>query len=153
MANLAKRDDILSWDPFRELDAFSNHLSRLFGSGQMTTTAPMADWAPRANIHETPDQYEIQAELPQVKKEDVKVTLENGVLTLTGERKYENREGGGTKPLRIESAYGSFMRSFAMPDDVDPDKVDARYENGMLNIKIARVASKKVTAGKSIAVK
>jgi HSP20 family protein len=152
MTQITKRDDVLSWDPFRELDDFSNRLSRVFGRPDVRT-APMADWTPRANIHESTESYDIQAELPQVKKEDVSVTFENGVLTLSGERKYEKKEGGGQKPLRVESAYGSFVRSFAMPDDADPDKVDARYENGMLNIKIARVPSKKAAAAKTITVK
>jgi len=152
MTNLAKRDDVLSWDPFRELDVFSSRLSRLFGGGELRAM-PMADWTPRANIHETPEAYEIQAELPQVKKEDVKVTFENGVLTLSGERKYEKKEGGGQKPLRVESAYGSFMRAFSMPEDADAEKVDARFENGMLNVKIARMPNKKPPAAKTITVK
>jgi HSP20 family protein len=152
MTNLAKRDDVLSWDPFRELDVFSSRLSQLFGGGELRAM-PMADWTPRANIHESADSYDIQAELPQVKKEDVKVTFENGVLTLSGERKYEKKEGGGQKPLRVECAYGSFMRAFSMPEDADADKIDARFENGMLNIKIARMPSKKASNGKTIQVK
>jgi HSP20 family protein len=152
MTNLTKRHDPFSWDPFRELDDFSSRLSRMFGQSELARM-PLADWTPRANIHETPEHYEIQAELPQVKKEDVKVTFDNGVLTLSGERKYEKKDAGGTKPLRVESAYGSFLRAFAMPEDADGEKIDARYENGMLNVKIARTPSKKAPAGKTIAIK
>lgn len=152
MSDLTKRNEVFSWDPFRELDDFSQRLSRAFGRADFPSKA-LADWTPRANVHETAEHYEIQAELPQVKKEDVKVTLESGVLTLSGERKYEKKEGGGSKPLRVESAYGSFMRAFTMPDDVDAEKIDARFENGMLQIKVGRLPNKKGPATKTIAVK
>ncbi len=152
MANLTKRDEVFSWDPFRELEDFSRRLSRSFRRSDLAAS-PMADWTPRANVHEAPEHYEIQAELPQVKKEDVKVTLERGVLTLSGERKYEKKEGGGSKPLRVESAYGSFVRSFTMPDDVDAEKIDARFENGMLSVKLGRVPNHTAPATKTITIK
>lgn len=151
MTKLSKVQETYSWDPFRELDELSGRLNRWFGRDTLVT--PLADWTPRANIHETLEAYEVQAELPQVKKEDVKVTLDHGLLTLSGERRYEKKEGEGNKAHRVETSYGSFMRAFRLPEDADLEKIDARFDHGMLNIKVARLAGSKPQATKTIQVK
>src|SRR5215510_14601999 len=113
---------LVRWDPFRELEDMSDRLNRMFArpalrnSGKEIMT--VADWIPTVDISETDHEYLIKAELPEVKKEDVKVTVENGVLTLEGERRQENEEKG-KKFHRVERSDGSFVRSFTLPESVD----------------------------------
>jgi HSP20 family protein len=89
------------------------------------------------DIAEDEKEYLITAELPQVKKEEVKLTVERGVLTLTGERKFEKEEKG-RKYHRIERAYGSFVRSFSVPDDADSGKVTADFKDGVLRVHLPK---------------
>jgi HSP20 family protein len=144
--------NLVKWDPFRELEEVSNRLNRLFGrsasraeSGQEMLT--VADWSPSADISETDTAYLIKAEIPGVKKEDVKVTIQDGMLTMQGERKMEKEEKG-KKFHRIERSYGSFMRSFRLPDDADENSVKAEFKEGMLDITVAKSA--KASKNKSI---
>lgn len=99
----------------------------------------IADWTPSCNVSETPEEYRIDAELPGVKKEDVELNVENRVLTLRGERR-EKKEEKDKKFHRVESTYGSFMRSFTLPDDADGNKVAADYKDGLLSVRIPRTA-------------
>ena len=94
-------------------------------------------WAPLVDVAEDDRQYVIKAELPEVRKEDVKVTLENGVLTLSGERRIEKEEQG-KRYHRVERAYGTFLRSFTMPEDAEADQVTAEFRDGVLQIRIAK---------------
>jgi HSP20 family protein len=129
------------WDPFRELESMSDRLNRVFArptlspSGREALT--VADWMPTVDISETDSEYLIKAELPEVKKEDVKVTVENGVLTLQGERRQEKEEKG-KKYHRVERSYGSFVRSFTLPESVDEGAVKAEYKDGMLNLHLPK---------------
>ena len=130
---------LVKWNPWRDIeDVFDRNVrgvlpSRIsdlgFGTGR--------DWTPRVDISETDKEFIIKAELPEVKREDVKVTVDKGVLTICGERKQE-KEVEGKKFHRIERSYGSFTRSFTLPDNVDETKVDASYKDGMLNLKIEK---------------
>ena len=97
----------------------------------------MADWAPLADITEDDKEYLIKLELPEVKTEDVKVTVENGVLTISGERKFEKEEKN-KKYHRVERAYGSFMRRFTLPDDADAEKGKAEFKDGMLTVHVSK---------------
>ena len=115
-----------------------NRLSTLFGrrsSGRDEIT--LADWAPLADITEDDKEYVIKAELPDVKKEEVKVTVENGTLTISGERKFEKEEKK-KKYHRVERSYGSFVRSFTLPDQADSSKVKAEFKNGMLTVRVPK---------------
>ncbi len=130
------------WDPFRELEDMSERLNRMFSRPAVTTkngkeSLTVADWIPTVDISETDGEYVIKAELPDVKKEDVKITLEDGVLTLTGERRQEKEEKS-TKYHRVERSYGSFVRSFSLPDLIDETKVKAEYRDGMLNLHLPK---------------
>ena len=131
------------WNPFRELDDFSTRLSSLFGrwpqrrDGEREEALTVPEWAPRVDITEDDSEFVIKAELPEVKREDVKVTVENGVLTLTGERKLEKEEKG-RKYHRIERAYGSFARTFALPDDANGAKVSALFKDGILRVHLPK---------------
>jgi len=136
------------WDPVRELDEFQNRLATLFGR----TTVPAksdanewltrAEWAPLVDIVEDDKEYLIKAELPEVDKNDVKVTLERGVLTISGERKAETEEKG-KKYHRIERSYGSFVRRFTLPDDADPNHVTADFKSGVLHVRVQKAEEAK----------
>ena len=135
---------VLRWDPLRELAEMSERLNRVVsrqgngpmdGNGQEVMTT--ADWIPTVDISETEAEYAIQAELPGVKKEDVKVTLENDVLTIRGERRQQQTETG-RKHHRIERSYGRFVRSFTLPDTVEGGNVRAEYAEGILNLHLPK---------------
>ena len=128
------------WDPFKEMDELHRRLNSLFHLGQGRTTngnenMTVAEWSPVVDITEDEKSYLIKAELPEVKKEDVKVTVEKGVLTLSGERRLE-REEKGKKYHRLERAYGSFFRSFGIPDDADASNVLAEFRDGVLSVRL-----------------
>jgi HSP20 family protein len=97
----------------------------------------VADWVPSVDVTETEGEYQIKAEIPDVKKEDVKVTVEGGVLTLQGERVREKEETG-KKYHRVERSYGSFVRSFTLPELVDEEKVKAEFKDGILNLRLPK---------------
>lgn len=132
---------LMRWDPFRELEDMSDRLNRMFARPAVRTngkeTLTVADWSPTVDIRETDGEYLIKAELPEVKKDDVKVTLEDGILTIQGERRREKDEKT-TKYHRVERSYGSFVRSFSLPDQVDENGVKAEYRDGMLNLRIPK---------------
>jgi HSP20 family protein len=97
----------------------------------------VADWAPAVDIIEDDKAYVIKAELPEVKKEDVKVTVQEGVLTIQGERKQEKEEKG-KKFHRIERTYGTFVRTFTVPDDADETNVMAEFKDGVLLVSLPK---------------
>ena len=102
----------------------------------------VADWAPLVDISEDDQEYRIKAELPEVKHDDVKVTAEEGTLTIMGERKFVQDEKS-TKYHRVERFYGSFGRSFALPDDASPAKVTAEFKDGLLTVHLAKTEKAK----------
>ena len=103
------------------------------------------DWAPLVDITEDEKEFLIKAELPEVKKDDVKVTVENNVLTLRGERKIEKEEKG-KKFHRIERSYGSFERSFTLPEGTDPAKVSSEFKDGVLTVHLPKSPTAKPKA-------
>jgi HSP20 family protein len=131
------------WDPFKEMEGTQNRLARFFGlapprtgnGGQEVMT--VTEWAPSVDISEDDKEWVVKADLPEVKKEDVKVTVENGVLTITGERKFE-KEVKDKKYHRIERAYGNFLRSFTLPDGADGSKVNAEFKEGVLQVHLPK---------------
>lgn len=134
--------NLIRWDPVKELEDMSERLNRMFArpmtrrdNGKETLT--VADWVPTVDIEEGDEEYHIAAELPGLKKEDVKITLQDGVLTLQGERKQEKEEKG-KRLHRVERSYGSFVRSFALPDVVDEAKVWAEFKDGELHIRLPK---------------
>jgi HSP20 family protein len=134
--------NVTRWDPFRELEMMSDRLNRVFGRTQSRTDSgrelmTVSDWTPTVDISETDKEYLIKMELPEVRKEDVKVTVEDGVLTIQGERRQE-REEKGKKFHRVERSYGTFMRGFTVPDDVDETKVGAEFKEGMLMLHLPK---------------
>ena len=133
---------LVRWNPSRELEEMSDRLNRMFNRQALSQanakeTMVVADWVPSVDVSETDGEYQIKAEIPDVKKEDVKVTLEDGVLTIQGERKHEKEEKG-KKYHRVERSYGSFARSFTLPDLVDEEKVKAEFKDGVLNLQLPK---------------
>ena len=138
---------IVKWDPLQEigslLDRYTKAVGRpIKGSQEIMATG---DWAPRVDIAETDKKFVIKAEIPEVQKEDVKVTVDSGVLTIRGERKQEKEEKE-KKFHRIERYYGSFVRSFTLPDNVDETKIEATFKDGMLNLQIPKIEEAKPKA-------
>jgi HSP20 family protein len=137
---------LTKWNPFRELEDIQNRLSSLFGRTPMRglgeEAMTLSEWTPLVDIVEDDKEYLIKAELPEVKKEDVKVTVDNGVLTITGERKFEKEEKG-RKYHRVERGYGSFMRSFALPEGAAGEKISAEFKDGVLKVHLAKSAEAK----------
>ena len=100
-------------------------------------TMTVAEWSPLVDISEDQKEYLVKAELPEIKKEDVKLTVQDNVLSISGERQSEN-EDNGKRYHRIERAYGSFLRSFTLPEDADGANVSAEYKDGILRVHVPK---------------
>ena len=122
------------WNPIHEMDElFHNRLASVLGKGN----AQSAAWSPVVDIEETDKNYMIHAELPGLDKDKVKVSVEDGVLMLSGERNLERKVEGKTFH-RVERSHGTFSRSFTLPEDADSEKVNANYKDGLLEIRVAK---------------
>jgi HSP20 family protein len=147
MTTLAK------WNPFRELDEMRNRLTTLFARPALRWPAEetfgVAEWTPAVDVTEDAREFLIKAELPEMKKEEVKVTVADGMLRLTGERKLEKEEKN-RKVHRIERAYGLFERCFTLPEGTQGDKVTAEYQDGLLRVHLPKG---EVTTPKAVTVK
>jgi HSP20 family protein len=134
---------LTKWEPFKEMDELQNRFTRFFGlpllrpanTGEEAMT--FAEWSPAVDISEDDKEWCVKADLPDVKKEGVSVTVENGVLRLVGERKFEKEEKG-KKYHRVECAYGKFLRCFVLPDGADGSKAAAEYKNGVLTVRVPK---------------
>src|SRR5215470_17100520 len=113
---------LVRWDPFADMDTFFNRFARW---PQLSGDGGKAEWAPSADISETDHEYVIRASLPAVKKEDVKVTVDAGMITIKGERK-QQKEDKSEKYHRVESFYGAFERSFSLPENVKIGRASCR---------------------------
>src|SRR5579859_3480704 len=122
----------LQHDPFSGLRLFEDAVTRLMSEPR--TSRP---WSPAVDIVETEDELIVKADLPDVALEDIDVRVENGTLSLKGERKFE-KELADQGYHRIERSYGSFMRSFSVPSSVDTEKVSADYKNGVLTVTLPK---------------
>ncbi len=133
---------IVRWEPLRDLLTTQDRFNRLFndtfpnffGSGRLAATA---SWIPAVDVYETDQSVVLKAELPGVDPKDVEARVEDGTLYLKGERKFEN-EVKEENYQRVERAYGSFTRTFALPSSVDADKVAAEYKDGVLTLTLPK---------------
>lgn len=125
---------LVRWDPFREMNDLVRRYAPLFNDSLQAET-PL--WKPTANISESDKEYLIKAELPEVGKDDVKLTIDNDVLTISGERRLE-QEDKSQNQLRVESFYGTFSRSFALPSNVDASKISAESKDGVLRVHLPK---------------
>lgn len=135
--------NIVRWNPFREMDDMQARLNRMLGEpGRLDDPLAFTDWAPAVDIQETDKEFTVKADLPEVKKEDIKVELHDGMLSIEGERKQEKEEKG-KKFHRVERHYGQFVRRFALPADVDGAKVLAEFKDGVLNVHVPKTSNGK----------
>lgn len=129
------------WEPFKDADYFfRTHSPSLFGRWTRASGASgdgAYEWAPAADISENDKEYIVKAELPGVKREDVKVTLEDGVLTIAGERKFE-QEDQTERSHRVERFYGQFSRSFGLPDHINSQGISAETKDGVLRVHVPK---------------
>jgi HSP20 family protein len=131
---------LTKWNPFREMEAIQNRFNTLFGrplSGGGEETMNVMDWSPLVDVAEDDKEYTITAELPDIKKEDVKVTVEDGALHISGERRFE-KEQNGRKYHRIERAYGIFDRVFMLPEGARSDEIQAKFHDGLLEVHLPK---------------
>ena len=148
MSDLSRWEPLTRWSPWKELEDMEKRLSTIFGRAPMATTGEkkeaisVAEWSPLVDITEDEKEYIVKAEIPEMKKEDIKINVHDEVLSISGERKYEKEEKG-KKYHRVERAYGSFMRSFTLPEDADGSKVNAEYRDGVLKVHLAKLEKAK----------
>jgi HSP20 family protein len=155
MGELTRWDPITRWNPLKELEEMEKRLATLFGrtgvrkEGEREEAMTVAEWSPLVDISEDDKEYLIKAELPEVKKDQIKLTVHNAVMTISGERTYEKEEKG-KKFHRVERAYGSFTRSFTIPDDADAANISAESKDGVLLVHLPKTAK---PASKSVEIK
>jgi HSP20 family protein len=143
MSTLTRWEPLKShWNPWKDLEEMERRLSTIIGRPQAKSDGDkeamtVAEWSPLVDISEDEKEYVVKAELPEIKKEDVKLTVQDNVLCISGERKYEKEEKG-KKYHRVERAYGSFMRSFTLPEDADGSRVAAEYKDGILRVHVPK---------------
>jgi HSP20 family protein len=129
------------WNPWRDIEDMEKRLSTLLGRPSRADgdkeAMTVAEWSPLVDISEDEKEYIVKVELPEIKKEDVKLTVQDNVLSISGERKSE-KEDKGKRYHRIERAYGSFLRSFTLPEDTDGTKVAAEYKDGLLLVHVPK---------------
>jgi HSP20 family protein len=143
---------LVRWNPMKEIEDMQRRFDNLFGStmssmSTLGTPQPLgswggeklgeSEWTPAVDVAETNEGYLINAELPEVKKEDVKLAVQDGVLTLSGERRAEKEEKG-KRYFRVERSYGRFDRSFTLPSAVDENKITASFTNGVLHVMVPK---------------
>lgn len=134
--------NLTRWDPFRELEEMSNRLNRFFGQSmvrQLTDTGglSLAEWTPAVDVQETDGEYLIKADLPDVKKDDVKVEVQDNMISVSGERKQEKEEKG-KRFHRVERAYGRFERRLSLPSEIDAKKIAAEFKEGVLLVHLPK---------------
>ncbi|HYY43368.1 MAG TPA: Hsp20/alpha crystallin family protein [Pyrinomonadaceae bacterium] len=132
---------ITRYDPFRELRLLQDEVNRLFSSNLSRSFnddgIARGAWAPSVDIFENKDQIVLEAELPGMNREDFELTVENNVLTLRGERRFEKKDEADNYH-RVERAYGTFTRSFTLPQTVSPENATAEYKNGVLRVTLQK---------------
>jgi len=136
---------IVRWEPLRELGSLQNEMNRLFNSVFDTPAnggTTMRRWMPAMDLVETDDRFVLRADLPGLAEEDIKIELEDGTLTLSGERKAEH-ESKSEGYYRVERAFGSFSRSLTLPQGVDPEAVTASFDRGVLEVRIPKPEQRK----------
>lgn len=139
--------NLVRLNPWREMPTLPNRVNRFcddpfFRTGRMDEDANLGLWNPAVDLYEKDDHFVIKAELPGVDKSDIKVDLKDRVLTLSGERAYDN-EVKEENYYRKERSYGKFQRVFTLPADVDSDKITAEFKEGVLRVEVPKPEEKK----------
>jgi len=141
---------VLKWKPYGDLVRLGDRINRLFENDLLNEgiNGPegFTDWNPATDIYETKDSYVFKVEIPGIKKDDIEVDLKENILSIRGEKR-EDKEVKKENYHRVESFYGSFSRSFTIPKDIDPKKIEASLKDGILELKIGKadeVKAKKI---------
>jgi len=141
--------NLVTWKPFGDFMSMPRRINRLFGDTFFKDfdkeTDTLAQWYPSTDIYETKDDYVFKLEVPGLKKEDINIEFNENTLSIKGERKGE-REVKKEDYHRIESCSGTFSRSFSLPNNIDPKKISANMENGVLELRVAKAEEKKPKA-------
>ena len=126
-------------EPFRGLSTLQDQFNRLFSESlrSQSEESALTSWAPAVDIYETPNELVVKADLPDVNEKDIDVRVENNLLTIRGERKFE-KSVSEENFLRVERTYGSFSRSFSLPNTVNPEAIGAEYKNGVLTVTLPK---------------
>jgi HSP20 family protein len=138
---------LIRWEPARELQTIQQEMNRLFGTFFESPqgggdAGALSRWIPPMDLVEEGDHFVLRADLPGVSQEDVKVELDDNVLTISGERKSEH-EGRKEGYYRLERAAGRFSRSLTLPDGIDPESIQAQFENGVLTVRVPKPEERK----------
>ncbi len=137
---------IVRWSPARELLGFQNEVNRVFdhffGRDPLETSYRRSAWEPSVDIGESEEDFLVTADLPGLTKDDVKISYEDGVITLRGEKKQEKEEKGKNYH-RVERSYGQFERSFRLPTRIDVGKIEAKFKDGVLQLRLPKVEEAK----------
>jgi HSP20 family protein len=136
---------ITRWDQSRGLTSFQDQINRLFEDNftrDRSSHADLATWAPPVDIYETENELVVKADLPDLQDKDIDVRVENNMLTIRGERKFD-KDVNQDNYLRVERNYGSFMRSFSLPNTVSSEKIRAEYRNGVLTLHMTKLEESK----------
>ena len=134
-----KMNTLITWNQLRQMEEAQNRVTRFLGGFPTTRgigethSLAVADWSPEVDISQDEHEYLLKADLPEIKKDDLRVTVEDGILCVSGERKSE-KEDQKRKFHRVERSYGSFRRSFTLPEDTDSKKVTAEFRDGVLKV-------------------
>ena len=139
--------NLVKWNPWRDMPAMPDRLNRFFDDpffsiGRMAEDSGLGMWNPAVDLYEKDDHFMIKAELPGVDKNDINIDLKDRLLTLSGERTHD-KEVNEENYYRRERSYGKFQRSFTLPADVDSDKIEAEFKDGVLQIKVPKPEEKK----------
>ena len=133
------------YEPWSAVRQLQSEMNRAFGQALTGTedgsNVVTSGWMPAVDIREEDERFEICADVPGVDPEDIEVTMENGVLTIKGERKLETKEGGDNGYRRVERLHGSFYRRFSLPDTADAENISAKGKNGVLEVVIPKKAA------------
>ena len=139
--------NLVRWNPYGEMTAMKNRINRMFSepywaTRRMDDESDMGMWNPAVDLYEKDDHFVIKAELPGVDKKNILVDLKDRMLTISGERSYEN-EAKEENYYRRERSYGKFQRAFTLPADVDSDKIKAEFRDGLLQIEVPKPEQQK----------
>lgn len=136
-------NSISRWEPFRGISTLQEQVNRLFeNSFPGRQEGSLASWAPAVDVHETENELVVTADIPGMNEKDLDVRVENNMLTISGERTTESNVKEDNY-LRVERSYGSFSRSFSLPNTINPEAVAAEYKNGVLTVKLPKRAEAK----------
>lgn len=137
-------NSISRWDPFRGLSTLQDEVNRLFDSTVKgnSSSSTLTAWAPAVDIYETENEVVVKADLPDVAEKDIDVRVENNTLTIRGERKFDQTVKEDNF-LRVERAYGTFSRSFSLPNTVNTEGIQATYKDGVLKVELPKRAESK----------